>query len=110
MIRGIKQISVRELKTKLDNKEKIRLIDVREPSEYEVARIEGAELIPLGEFGQKALQLIQPDEEVVVHCHHGGRSQRACEYLKASGYLHVANVTGGIDQWSLEIDRQVKRY
>src|SRR5690349_10929249 len=106
----IPQMKVQELKAKLDKKENFRLIDVREQNEYDTARIEGAELIPLSKFGSSALQILKPEEELVIHCHHGGRSQRACDFLKANGFKNVSNLAGGIDAWSLEVDSKVPRY
>ena len=106
----IKQIDVLELKKKLDAKENLILVDVRQPDEYETAKIEGSQLIPLSTFAQEAVKFLKKDDEIVIHCHHGGRSQRACEYLKSIGYTNVSNLAGGIDSWSLKIDSKVSRY
>ncbi len=106
----INQMTVQQLKEKLDKKESFRLIDCREPGEYEACRIEGSTLIPLSNFAKTALTQLKPDEEIVIHCHHGGRSQRACEYLAANGFKNISNVTGGIDAWSISIDSKVPRY
>jgi rhodanese-related sulfurtransferase len=103
-------ITVEELKAKLDAGEIFRLIDVREPSEHHVARIEGAELKPLGQITQWAQELGDKDEGIVLHCHHGMRSDRACQYLAAQGFTNVKNLIGGIDEWSLKIDPSVARY
>ncbi len=109
-MKQIKQMSVEELKAKLDAGENFRLIDVREQSEYDTAKIDGALLLPLSQFATLAVKELKPDEEIVIHCHHGGRSQRACEYLAASGFTNLANVAGGIDAWSVRIDAKVPRY
>lgn len=109
-MKPINQLSVKDLKSKLDAGQKFRLIDCREPDEYELCKIEGAELIPLSQFSAKAPEKLAKDEEVVIHCHHGGRSQRACQYLASLGYENVSNLAGGIDAWSVEIDENVKRY
>lgn len=106
----IPQLTVEEVKEKLDKKENFRLIDVREEKEYETCRIAGSTLIPLSEFAKRATNELKADDEIVIHCHHGGRSQKACEYLAGQGYKKVANVAGGIDQWSLKIDPKVPRY
>ncbi len=106
----IKQISVEELKQKMDSKESFRLIDVREEGEYQTAHIEGSILIPLSQFGQRATLELKPDEELIIHCHHGGRSQRACEYLAGQGFKNMANLSGGIDAWSIKVDPKVPRY
>lgn len=107
---AIKQIAVEDLKAKLDQKGNFRLVDVREKDEYDTCRIEGSVLIPLSQFANRAPQELKPDEEIVIHCHHGGRSQRACEYLTGMGYKNVSNLAGGIDAWSLKVDSAVKRY
>jgi rhodanese-related sulfurtransferase len=103
-------ITAEELKTKQDAGEKFRLIDVREPSEYQVAKIEGSELRPLGRIPNWANELADKNEEIVLHCHHGMRSDRACQYLAAQGFTNVKNLVGGIDEWSLKIDSSVPRY
>jgi rhodanese-related sulfurtransferase len=103
-------ITVAELKAKRDAGTPLRLIDVREPSEYQTAHIKGAELKPLGQIAQWSAQLPDKDEEIVLHCHHGMRSDRACQYLAAQGFTNVHNLSGGIDDWSLQIDSSVPRY
>jgi adenylyltransferase/sulfurtransferase len=105
---GIPQIGVKELKRRIDAGEKIQLIDVREPYEYQIAQI-GGTLIPQNDVPQR-LNEIDRNREVLVHCKSGGRSQRIAEYLKQSGYSRVANVAGGILAWSDEIDPTVKKY
>jgi rhodanese-related sulfurtransferase len=103
-------ITVEELKARRDAGAKLRLIDVREPSEYNVAQIEDSELKPLGQIQQWSQELKDKDEEIVIHCHHGMRSERACQYLSAQGFNNVKNLIGGIDDWSLKIDPLVPRY
>ena len=103
-------ISPLELKGRLDRAEKFRLIDVREANEWAVARLPGAELIPLSQFQQRAGVELSPDETLILYCHHGMRSGRAQGYLKAHGYANVLNLTGGIDAWALQIDPAMKRY
>jgi adenylyltransferase/sulfurtransferase len=103
-------ITVEELKRKLDAGEKFRLIDVREPSECRVARIEGADLKPLGQIMQWSQELGDKNEEIILHCHHGMRSDRACQYMASRGFTNVKNLIGGIDEWSLKIDQSVARY
>jgi len=107
----IPEISVHELQRRLATEKPPRLIDVREPDEWEVARIAGAELLPLSQWPAIVpAQLTTPDEPLLVLCHHGGRSARATEFLLRSGFTDVTNVAGGIDAWSLEIDPAVPRY
>jgi sulfur-carrier protein adenylyltransferase/sulfurtransferase len=86
-----------------------RLIDVRERHEYNYARIEGAELKPMGQLVQWAREL-DPDEEYVFQCHTGARSGTVCMLLKRAGFSHVHNLVGGIDRWSVEVDPTVPRY
>ena len=89
--------------------ERVRLIDVREPEEFELARVEGAELLPLSRFAEWAAAL-DPEEELVVMCHHGIRSAHVCAYLAAQGFTRMVNLAGGIERWSQEVDRSVPRY
>jgi molybdopterin/thiamine biosynthesis adenylyltransferase/rhodanese-related sulfurtransferase len=108
MRNGIPQMTVKELKRRLDAGEDVQLIDVREPYEYQIARM-GGKLIPQNEVPQR-LSEIDRDREVVVHCKVGGRSQRVAEFLKQQGYPRVSNLAGGILAWSEEIDPRVARY
>ncbi len=105
----VPEISVQELKRKLDAGESVELVDVREPFEYEIARIDGAKLIPLGELSQR-LDEITRNGQTIVHCHSGMRSAKAVELLQKSGFVNVFNLAGGIDAWSEEIDPAVPRY
>ncbi len=86
-------------------------LDVREPEEYERARIEGTTLIPLGELGNRLDELADwKDRPIVVHCRSGGRSSDACRLLLERGFSDVSNLSGGIEAWSLTVDPQVPRY
>jgi molybdopterin/thiamine biosynthesis adenylyltransferase/rhodanese-related sulfurtransferase len=105
---GIPQISVKELKRRIDAGEDVQLIDVREPYEFQIAQI-GGKLIPQNDVPNRLAE-INRDREVVVHCKSGGRSQRIAEYLKQSGYPNVSNVAGGILAWADEIDSKVQKY
>ena len=98
-----------EVKRKLDNGENFTLIDVREPHEYQIARIPGARLIPLGEL-PKHLNELDPEAEIVAHCKSGGRSQKAVDLLKQNGFKNVRNMTGGITAWSDKVDPTVPKY
>lgn len=102
-------MTVKDLQQKLAANEVTMLLDVREVAEHEAARIEGSQLIPLKLLPTR-LADVPREGLVVVHCHHGGRSGQAVEYLLAQGYTNVFNLTGGIDAWSLEIDQNVPRY
>jgi sulfur-carrier protein adenylyltransferase/sulfurtransferase len=105
---GIPQITVKELKRRIDAGEDVQLIDVREPYEYQIAQI-GGKLIPQNDVPQRLAE-IDREREVVVHCRSGARSQRIAEFLKQSGYPRVVNVAGGILAWSDEIDPRVQKY
>jgi adenylyltransferase/sulfurtransferase len=106
---GVPTISVRELKTKMDNGETFTLIDVREPFEYEIARIEGSRLIPLGELENRISDLPKTGM-LVMQCHSGGRSEHAARILREAGFENAVNLEGGIDAWSVEVDPAVPRY
>ena len=105
---GVPQITVNELKRRIDAGEDLFILDVREPFEYQIANI-GGKLIPQGEVPQRLAE-IDRDREIIVHCKTGGRSQRIAEFLKQSGYPEVVNVAGGILAWSSEIDATVPKY
>jgi molybdopterin/thiamine biosynthesis adenylyltransferase/rhodanese-related sulfurtransferase len=103
------EIEVTDLKAMLDRGDKFTLIDVREPYEYQIARIPGAKLIPLGEIS-KRLAEISRDEDLVLHCKMGGRSAKAIGILKEAGYTRLTNVRGGIQAWSEKVDPSVPKY
>ena len=103
------EIDVRELKRKMDAKENFFLLDVREPNEYQIGRIPGSTLIPLGEVPQR-YQEIPKDREVVVHCKMGARSAKAAAFLRQQGFTSVKNLKGGILDWSDKIDPSVPKY
>ena len=105
----IKQLSATELKNRLQQEEKLFLLDVREPHEFKYAHIANSELIPLNQI-PKRLGELDPQQEIVVICHHGMRSQQAANYLVQSGFNNIANLTGGIDAWSCTCDSSVRRY
>jgi adenylyltransferase/sulfurtransferase len=110
---GIPQITVQELKRRIDAGEDVQLIDVREPWEAQIAQIKtaqiGGKLIPKGDVPNRLAE-IDRDREVVVHCKSGGRSQQIAELLKQAGYEKVVNVAGGITAWSDQIDPSVPKY
>jgi sulfur-carrier protein adenylyltransferase/sulfurtransferase len=105
------EIGVQDLKEKLEAGERVAVLDVREPHEYEVANLEaqGAKLIPLGELPERLAELNQNDE-IAVHCKTGGRSARAVKLLQNAGFGNVYNVEGGITAWSEEIDPSIPKY
>jgi sulfur-carrier protein adenylyltransferase/sulfurtransferase len=104
------QISVQDFSSKLKGNENFLLLDVREPSEYELANLGGMN-IPLGELLNERTKLDSfKEKEIIVHCHHGARSREACKVLKDWGFSHFKNLSGGIDKWSLEVDSRIARY
>ena len=103
------EIDAVALKDRLDRGDKFQFIDVREPNEYQIARIPGAKLIPLGDVPKRVGEL-DPNVEVVMHCKMGGRSAKACEFLRQSGFKNVKNMIGGIAAWSDKIDPSVPKY
>ena len=105
---GIPQITVKELKARIDRGEDLQIIDVREPFEYDIANI-GGKLIPQNDVPNRLIE-IDRAREVIVHCKAGGRSQKIAEFLKQAGYLHVVNVAGGILAWADQIDPTMKKY
>ncbi|HEV2092970.1 MAG TPA: molybdopterin-synthase adenylyltransferase MoeB [Rubrobacter sp.] len=105
---GVPEITVQELKGKLDNGEDINVLDVREPHEYEVANI-GVKLVPLGELPRRLAEFDQ-NENFAIHCKTGGRSAKAVKLLQDAGFGNVYNVKGGITAWSEEIDPSVPKY
>lgn len=105
----VPEMTVKELKALRDTKAPHVLIDVRQPDEYELCRIEGSLLIPLAELPRRLDELPQ-DKDIVVHCHHGGRSAQAVRFLREHGFASAKNLAGGIDAWSEEIDSKVARY
>jgi len=105
----MKEITVQELKSKMDNKEDFQFIDVREPHEAEIATI-GAELIPMGEIlGQ--VSRISRTKPVIIHCRSGARSGTIVQALEAQhGFTNLYNLKGGILAWAREIDPAVPQY
>jgi molybdopterin/thiamine biosynthesis adenylyltransferase/rhodanese-related sulfurtransferase len=110
VVEGIKQISVEELKRKLDAKEDIFVLDVREPHEVPIANI-GAPLIPLGQLEKRIGELAEhKNREIIIHCRSGSRSQKAALILKNAGFKNVENLAGGILAWADKIDPTMPKY
>ena len=97
-----------ELKEKLDTGDHPELLDVREPWEFELARIEGSKLIPIGELTERVSEL-DPAAETVVICHHGSRSANVTQALERAGFAKVLNLEGGLDAYA-DVDASVPRY
>lgn len=103
------EIDVQDLQRRIDSGRPFVLLDVREPGEYEVARLPGSLLIPLGELPQRLTEL-DPGAPTIVHCKAGGRSAKALALLREVGFTDVCHVKGGINAWSQEIDASVPYY
>jgi molybdopterin/thiamine biosynthesis adenylyltransferase/rhodanese-related sulfurtransferase len=106
---AVPEISVTELQTKLAAHDNFLLLDVREPYEYEIARIPGAKLIPLGELPSRMSEL-DSAQEIALHCKTGRRSAQALRTLREAGFSKLANVHGGIEAWANEVDPSVPKY
>lgn len=106
---GVRDMVPRELAERVRRGDAFDLLDVREPYEWRIARIEGARLIPLAQLGAR-LQELDRDRDIVLYCHHGFRSLTAGEFLVAQGFPRVWNLSGGIDRWSAEVDPSVATY
>ncbi len=110
VVDGIPQITVEELKRKLDARENVFVLDVREPHEYPIANL-GAPLIPVGEVERRLGELAEhKEDEIVVHCRSGARSQKAATILRNAGFTHVSNLAGGILAWADKIDPTMAKY
>ncbi len=91
--------------------QKPRIIDCRESDEWAICHLEGAELVPLSQFGELAPQRFQDTQQhVVIYCHHGMRSQRAAAWLRQHGFRKAQSMRGGIDAWSEMVDPTLPRY
>jgi rhodanese-related sulfurtransferase len=105
----ISQCTAQQLQQRLQNNDDFLLLDVREPNEYAYAHIEGSQLIPLRQLPEH-LQELNPEQDTVILCHHGMRSQQACLFLEQYGFTRLFNLQGGIDAWSVACDPSVSRY
>jgi adenylyltransferase/sulfurtransferase len=104
------EVGVQDMKRALDNPALgIKVIDVREPDEYQIAHINGVPLIPLGALPQRFTEL-DPNQQYYIHCKMGGRSMRALQFLREQGFKYLKSVKGGITAWSDEIDHSVPKY
>lgn len=103
------EIRPEEVKQKLDAGAQFMLLDVREPVEYQTAHVEGSTLIPMNEIPMR-IQELDPDEHIVVMCHHGVRSANVAAWLRQQGFEKVQSMRGGIDLWSHLVDPKVPVY
>lgn len=103
------EISPDQVASRLQRGEPLLLLDCREPEEWPQARIEGAVLIPMGDLPGRLTEL-DPEQPVIVYCHHGIRSRSVAHFLAQQDFEEVRSMTGGIDAWSQQIDPAVPRY
>jgi sulfur-carrier protein adenylyltransferase/sulfurtransferase len=106
---NVPQVSVEELKQRLDRGEKPLLLDVREPHEYALSDLPGAIKVPLQTL-PKNLEKVPRDRELVVYCRSGGRSANAVQFLRQMGYEKAVNLAGGINAWAERIDPALRKY
>ena len=104
----MKDMTVEELKQRLDKGDDLFVLDVREPHEYQICNL-GGQLIPLNDLPKRVSEL-DSSREIVVHCKMGGRSAKAVDFLKQSGFSQVHNLAGGINAWAERIDPKVPKY
>ncbi|MDE1154123.1 MAG: rhodanese-like domain-containing protein [Acidobacteriaceae bacterium] len=104
------EINVDQLKAALASEHPPVLLDVREPWEYETAKIERSTLMPMGEVPSRAFAELDEDQSILVLCHHGARSLAVANWLQQQGFSKAQSVAGGIDHWSMVIDPSVPRY
>ncbi len=105
------QISVEDLKSRLDKDESVFIVDVRQEWENETVKLTNSILIPLGELPNRADEIPQDHQKlIVVYCHHGVRSLSGAAILEAAGHTRVVSLAGGIDRWSIAIDPTLPRY
>jgi len=106
---GVPEVTVEQMKAKMDRGEDFFLLDVREPNEFQICRIEGSKLIPLGELAQRTGEL-DKNREMIVHCKMGGRSAKAVSLLQERGFNRVSNLKGGILAWIDRVDPSQTKY
>jgi rhodanese-related sulfurtransferase len=104
------EITLEEVKSKVNAGDSFTLLDVREPWEFETARIDAAKLMPMGDVPSRAHQELDPEEHIVVICHHGVRSMNVTVWLRQQGFEKAQSMRGGIDAWSRLVDERVPTY
>lgn len=104
------EISCEDLSAGLAAGEKIRLVDCREPFEYELVRLSDSELVPMNQTPEHLADFLACEVPQVVYCHHGMRSLQVVRWLREQGVENVRSLAGGIDYWSVAIDRSIGRY
>jgi rhodanese-related sulfurtransferase len=104
------EITPEQFKKLRDQESSYTLVDVREPWEFQTAKIEGATLMPVGDVPSRAHQELDPEQHIVVYCHHGVRSMNVTSWLRQQGFEKAQSLAGGIDRWAREVDPSVPQY
>lgn len=104
------EITPEQVKVQFDRGDAFTLLDVREPWEFQTAHLPGSKLMPMGEVPSRANQELDPEEHIVVLCHHGVRSMNVTAWLRQQGFEKAQSMRGGIDAWSRNVDRKVPVY
>ena len=105
------EVDCQSVKQKLDNGEEFLFLDCREQNEYDLVHIQGTKLLPMSQIQDRIAELEEhKDREIVVHCHHGGRSLQVAGWLTQLGYPNAKSLAGGIDVWAQAIDPSLPRY
>jgi rhodanese-related sulfurtransferase len=104
------EITPDQFKKLREQKSDYKLVDVREPWEFQTAKIDGATLMPVGDVPSRAHQELDPEQHIVVYCHHGVRSMNVTSWLRQQGFEKAQSLAGGIDRWAREIDPTVPKY
>jgi adenylyltransferase/sulfurtransferase len=105
----VPEITATELEKMVEQRKPFVLLDVREPDEYQICRIPGSKLMPLGDM-LKRMHELDPADEIVVHCRSGVRSARAVEWLMKAGFRRVRNLKGGVLAWADQVDSRLAKY
>lgn len=105
------ELDCKTVKTKVDAGDDFVFLDCREQSEYDTVRIEGTTLLPMSEIQERVQELNDfKSREIIIHCHHGGRSLQVASWLRSLGFEKTLSMSGGIDAWAIEIDPTLSRY
>lgn len=106
----MRQMTAMELRERLEEGGELPLLlDVREPWEFDICRIEGSQLLPMGRI-VSSLDRLDPERETVVICHHGIRSQQVAYFLERNGFSRIINLQGGVDAWARDVDPEMRAY